>query len=785
MRYETDSFGQLPIPDDAYYGINTERGRQNFDVSGVTVGDFPQYVTCLAMVKKATALANADIGSLSQPISKAICTAADEVMAGKIGPEQFPLDIIQGGGCTSTNMNINEVIANRANEILTGNKGYDFVHPNNHVNMGQSTNDSIPTTLHITMYFYIKKLINSLKHIEQALQEKVELFKDVVKTSRTCLQDAVPITLGQEFSGYLPPIQRGIKRLEALAEECLDVPLGATAVGTGLGARKGYTDAVYKRLTEVVGVPVTKTDNFFDGLQNGDVYVQISATLKTIAVSLSKFATDLRMMSSGDRAGMHEIFLPATQAGSSIMPAKINPVMPELINQVAYQVCGNDVVVTMAVEGGELDLNVWEAIISKSLFESANLLTNSIILFTDKCVVGIKANVEKCRLDAENTLSSAVVLSTIFGYQTGVKVAKYAHKEGLSIKQAALQLGVMDKKLADELLNPMMLTDVVQSVEITNRLAEEQKNHVKDLIAQINHDARQAIFTGMLQMTWADGILAEEEKLVMEIVAEALQLGLTKDQVDEILNQGSQPLTNVEQLNHRDRELVYLCAAWLSAVDDDIDESEVALLERMSSQLHISPKRAEILRQRVTDIRTEKHEYVPLWEASPWWEEFEELLVRAIGLVRVGTVPLSSRKQIFDIMYRMVMADGVLAVEEQIAMQLTANVLQLGLSKADVKQFLAQTPPALDDVEAMSMKDRELGYLSAAWLSTVDNEVHELELALLKDIQAELELEDTTAKALFDQAMSIWSERGELAALSDDFPWWEQIEQLLVRFQSR
>ena len=363
MRYESDSLGSLPIPEDAYYGIHTERGRQNFAVSGVNIGDFPQFISGMVMIKKAAALANKEIGALPEAICEAICQAADDVLGGKIKSSQFPVDIIQGGGCVSTHMNINEVLANRANEIITGQKGYDFVHPNNHVNMGQSTNDVIPTALKITLHFYVLNLINSLHSLDAVLEDKVEEFKDIVKLSRTCLQDAVPITLGQEFSAYQALVQRSIQKLEKQADICLDLPLGATAVGTGLGARMGYVDAVYPHLRTVTGLTVRKESNFFDGLQNGDFFVELSATFKSIATGLSKMATDLRILSSGNRTGMKEIILPAVQAGSSIMPGKVNPSFPELINQVAYQVCGNDTTVTMAVEGIELDLNIWDSII--------------------------------------------------------------------------------------------------------------------------------------------------------------------------------------------------------------------------------------------------------------------------------------------------------------------------------------------------------------------------------------------------------------------------------------
>ncbi|MDX2306517.1 MAG: aspartate ammonia-lyase [Microscillaceae bacterium] len=633
MRYESDSLGSLPIPEDAYYGVHTERGRQNFAVSGITLGHFPQFIAGMVMIKKAAALANAEIGALPTATARAICQAADDVLEGKIKPNQFPVDIIQGGGCVSTHMNINEVLANRANEIITGEKGYEFIHPNNHVNMGQSTNDVMPTALKITLHFYILNLINSLNTLDNVLDEKVEEFKDIVKLSRTCLQDAVPITLGQEFSAYQTLIKRSIQKLENQADACLDIPLGATAVGTGLGSRMGYVNAVYPHLRKVTGLTVRKDPNFFDGLQNGDFFIELSATLKAIATGLSKMATDLRILSSGNRTGMKEIILPAVQAGSSIMPGKINPSFPELINQVAYQVCGNDATVTMAVEGIELDLNIWDSIIAKCLFESCELMTRSIPLFANKCVRGIIANREECLHQAENTLSLAVVISMVFGYDVGVKTAKYAHQHNLSIKQAAIDLDILTPELAEELLDPHMLTDASRSVEIINRMAEKQKEKVDKVIQTIPLDTRENIFEVMLKMTLADQKLSQEEEIVMKIIAEALQLG---DKVAEIsLNSGEQVyLNDLALMNERDRELTYICAAWVSEIDDDIAGEEIALLEEIRTQLNIDKRRAGFLKKKVHQIHKDDSSLVPQWEESPWWEEFERLLVKAISLVK-------------------------------------------------------------------------------------------------------------------------------------------------------
>ncbi len=458
MRKEKDALGELLLPDDAYYGVQTERAKRNFSISRQKISHYPKFLWCLTAIKKSAALANLKVGVLEKDIADAICIAADEIMDGKM-ESQFPVDIFQGGGETSANMNVNEVLANRANEILTGHKGYDRVHPNSHVNMGQSTNDVIPSAVKMACYLHLIELESTIVELKAVLRRKTREFKDVVMIARTCLQDAVPITLGQEFSGYLSFIRRQGQEIQKAADSCLDIPLGATAVGTGLGIFPGYTEAVYRYLPEISGISVRKEKNFFDGLQNGDVYVRVSAVLKSLATGLAKIAGDLRILSSGPRAGFGEIELPAAQPGSSIMPGKINPVIPEMIMQVCYQVCGHDLSITMAVEGGELDLNVWESLIMKCLFESCTLLKNSIRLFADRCIAGIKANRDICLAHAEASIALVTVLVPILGYQSAVDVAKKALSKGTSIKETAVEMGLLKTKEANELLNPMNLTN--------------------------------------------------------------------------------------------------------------------------------------------------------------------------------------------------------------------------------------------------------------------------------------------------------------------------------------
>ncbi|NOI26495.1 aspartate ammonia-lyase [Vibrio mediterranei] len=472
MRIETDLLGKLMIKDDAYYGIQTERARLNFAVSGKTADEVPHYIWSISALKQAAAKANARIGALDNTIAEAIVQACQEVMDHKFD-DQFPIDVFQGGGGTSTNMNVNEVLANRANEILTGYKGYDRVHPNTHVNMGQSTNDIIPAAMKMTCRLNLKQLIVEVDKLEQMLGNKTEEFANVVKLARTCLQDAVPITLGQQFSGYYFQAKRLHQALIKVNEHTLSLPLGATAVGTGLSTHEGYLEQVYIELRDITGDQFVAEENFFDGLQNGDTYLEVAAQLKKLAVFLSKVATDFRIQGSGPRAGFNELLIPAIQPGSSIMPGKINPVIPELVNQIAYQVIGNDTAITMAVEGGELDLNVWEPVIIKALFESCGLLTNSIPLFVGKCLDDLKPNVEVCRRYAEQSIALATVISTLFGYKVGSRVATKAFEQNLTVRDVVLSEGLLNSSQADYLLDPMVMTDPAASAAAVRRYHKE------------------------------------------------------------------------------------------------------------------------------------------------------------------------------------------------------------------------------------------------------------------------------------------------------------------------
>lgn len=457
-RIEKDCLGQMEVPDDVYYGIQTLRVMGVSGVLGEKVIKYPYLHRALVQMKKAAALANKDIGALEERKAEAIAWACDQVLTGKYD-DQFPLDMFQGGGYTCVNMNVNEVIGNLANEHLTGHKGQDEIHPNTHVNMGQSTNDVVTSAEHLCIYPALDKLAPELDNLAKAFARKSLEFADVIKVGRTCLQDAVPLTLGQEFGGYAEFCRRQAENIRSLRAECFYLLVGGTAVGTGLGAAPGYQQAFYKHLSEQLGEDVKSCADLFDCMQNDDFCVKVSAAVKQAACGISKIAKDLRIMSSGPRAGFGEISLPSLSPGSSIMPGKINPILPELVSQVAQQTCGNDVVISMAFEQGELEISVWAPTLYKNLFESFDLLTKVIPLFIDKCVNGITANRERCEKEARETIALSTVVAATLGYPEGVRVAKYAQTHNLAVADAVLQMGIMTKEEADFLLDPALLVN--------------------------------------------------------------------------------------------------------------------------------------------------------------------------------------------------------------------------------------------------------------------------------------------------------------------------------------
>lgn len=458
MRKEHDCLGELELDDNLEYGIQTARALQNFQISNQHIYDYKELIDALLIIKKNAAKANASVKALDQNTAAAIVKACEKIKSEPY-EQRFPLDIFQGGGGTSINMNANEVIARIANKFFSP---LLPIHPNTHVNMGQSTNDVIPSAIHLMCYFLLEKMETCLSKFETCLQNKQKEFSRTVKIGRTCLQDALPITVGQEFSGYKSFVSRMKKQIPALKANACTLSIGGTAIGTELGTFPGYKKAFYKHISEELQTNIKAEKNLFDAMQQGDFYIEISGFLKKIAAGASKMATDLRILSSGPRAGFNEFILPAVQPGSSIMPGKINPVIPELVNQAAYQIMGSDTVINMAVEGGELDLNIWEPLIVKNIHESFNLLIKSIDAFCEKCLKDLCVNKKKTENDARSSLALSTAIAAVFGYEKGVYVAQYAHDNNLTIKQTVLKLNLLSPEQANELLNPLAMTNNVK-----------------------------------------------------------------------------------------------------------------------------------------------------------------------------------------------------------------------------------------------------------------------------------------------------------------------------------
>jgi aspartate ammonia-lyase len=451
-RLEHDLLGDYQVPINAYWGVHTARAVDNFPISGVPIGHYRSLIRALAIVKQAAAQANYELGELSAEINDAISKACKEVADGKFDSE-FVVDAIQGGAGTSTNMNANEVIANRAIEILGGTKGdYDIVHPLNDVNKSQSTNDVYPTALKLALILEINELLKAMAHLQGAFQGKADEFKDVIKMGRTQLQDAVPMTLGQEFATFSRMTMEDIQRLQETVPLLREINLGGTAIGTGLNAPAGYAQKACSILSKLSGFDFMVAEDMVEATQDAGVFVMVSGVLKRIAVKLSKTSNDLRLLSSGPRAGLDEINLPPRQAGSSIMPGKVNPVIPEVVNQIAFAVIGNDVTVTMAAEAGQLQLNAFEPIMCRALMMSITQLRQGCYVLADACVSGITANVEKLRLSVEHSIGLVTVISPLLGYENATIVAQKALADGTSVRQVVLELELMTAAQFDELL---------------------------------------------------------------------------------------------------------------------------------------------------------------------------------------------------------------------------------------------------------------------------------------------------------------------------------------------
>ena len=465
FRIEHDLLGVREVPAAVYWGVQTSRAIENFKISRRTIGDFPNLIKALAMVKKACALANHELGDLNTEKTRAIIQTCDELIAGKLS-DQFPIDMIQGGAGTSTNMNANEVIANRALEIMGYKKGeYQYLHPNNDVNMAQSTNDVYPTASRLAMMFKHSELIKSSKYLKNAFLQKAEEFSSVIKMGRTQLQDAVPMSLGQEFNAFATSISDDIKRSEQIMSLLKSVNIGGTAIGTGITAKDKYSAAAIKHLSEITGFDLMLAEDLIEASTEVGDFVTVSSGLKRMAVRLSKISNDLRLLSSGPICGLNEINLPEMQPGSSIMPGKVNPVIPEAVNQVAFDIIGNDLTVTMAAEAGQLQLNVMEPIIVYKILSSIRDLANVMQLLSDKCITGITANESVCRDYLERGVGVVTALNPYIGYENSSRIAKQAIKTREKVVDIARREKLIDEETLEEVLKPKNMISPRKTVD--------------------------------------------------------------------------------------------------------------------------------------------------------------------------------------------------------------------------------------------------------------------------------------------------------------------------------
>lgn len=454
-RKETDLLGERLISNDVYWGIHALRAVENFKISSQKISDIPEFVRGMVMVKKATARANGELGVIPADVATAIETACDEVLVKGRCLDQFPLDVFQGGAGTSLNMNTNEVIANLALEILGYEKGrYDIINPMDHVNASQSTNDAYPTGFRIAVYNSIIAMLEHVGRLKKSFENKAEEFSGILKMGRTQLQDAVPMTVGQEFGAFATLLEEEIRHLSHAAASLLEVNLGATAIGTGVNAPEGYSQLAVKKLSEVSGLACTLSPNLIEATSDCGDYVTVHGALKRTAVKLSKICNDLRLLSSGPRAGLNEINLPEMQAGSSIMPAKVNPVIPEVVNQVCFKVIGNDTAVTFAAEAGQLQLNVMEPVIGQCMFESISIIGNACVNLAEKCVDGITVNRGVCEQYVLNSIGLVTYLNPFIGHHNGDKVGKICAQTGKGVREVVLELGLLGEAELDDILSP-------------------------------------------------------------------------------------------------------------------------------------------------------------------------------------------------------------------------------------------------------------------------------------------------------------------------------------------
>ena len=458
FRVESDLIGELQVPADAYYGVQTQRAINNYKISTTHMYDYPEYIIAMAYVKMAAAAANTELGVLPKEIGDAIVAACKEIAGGKLW-DQFPVDMMQGGAGTSVNMNANEVIANRALELMGHKKGeYQFCSPNDHVNCAQSTNDAYPTAFRYTFFRMNRHLEKALQDLIDAFRAKGEEFKDIIKMGRTQLQDAVPMTSGQEFNAFANNLGEEIANLNRNAVLLKEINMGGTAIGTGLNAVPGFAELCTKKMSDFSGDTFEKAPDLVEATPDTGAYVSYSAALKRLAVKLSKTCNDLRLMASGPRCGLHEINLPAMAPGSSIMPGKVNPVIPEVTNQVCFKVIGNDTAVCFAAEAGQLQLNVMEPVIAQCILESQTWLINAMNTLRTKCVEGITVNAEHCYNMVKNSIGIVTALNPYIGYKASTKVAKEALETGRSVYDLVLEHGLMTKEKLDAALDPKAMT---------------------------------------------------------------------------------------------------------------------------------------------------------------------------------------------------------------------------------------------------------------------------------------------------------------------------------------
>ncbi len=466
FRLEHDSLGELKVPVEAYYGCQTLRGVESYNITGTTIGRFPSLIKSLAQIKKVAAITNNELGLLEQEKTDAIVKACNELIRGDF-LEEFIVDAVQGGAGTSTNMNANEVICNRGLEHMGRKKGeYDYLHPNNDINMSQSTNDVYPTAIRMTLIYELRSICEAMTYLSQHFAKKGDEFSHILKMGRTQLQDAVPMTLGQEFHAWAEMIREDILRVQEASSLMREINLGATAIGTGINTVPEYKDLVTMHLKEESGINLVSAANLVEATQDTGAYVQLSGVLKRVAVKLSKICNDLRLLSSGPRCGLNEINLPPRAPGSSIMPGKVNPVIPEVVNQVAFAVVGHDMTVSMAAEAGQLELNVMEPIIGFSLFKSISMLTNACYTLADKCIKDITANEEHCHNMVNNSIGLITALVPFIGYELCAEVAKAAFKTGKGVRELLIEKNIMSENELNELLKP---ENMVQPVAIKKK----------------------------------------------------------------------------------------------------------------------------------------------------------------------------------------------------------------------------------------------------------------------------------------------------------------------------